>query len=149
PPSSPQAACTTIPAPGTGAPVGAGCINSSSFPALANPVNPVSFGADNTGVNDSTSAFQSAVNQSDVLVPAGTYLLNGNVEIFGEIRNIRCASGVTLKTTTVSNTQPMIWFAANRGSLAGCTLDGGGPHTAPINTLPQFPRCSLTDSRRS
>jgi Bacterial Ig domain len=46
--------CTTI--PGTNTPVGTACFPKSSYPTLNNPENPVNYGADQTGVNDSTAA---------------------------------------------------------------------------------------------
>jgi hypothetical protein len=45
----------------------------SSFPALNNAQNPISYGADPTGANDSTAAFQNAVDAGDLYItcPAG------------------------------------------------------------------------------
>lgn len=53
------------------------------------PVNVLDFGADSTGVTDSSAAFQLAVNASaNVVVPQGTYLLNTAVTL---------ANGVTIQ----------------------------------------------------
>src|SRR5262249_16298107 len=51
--------CTTI--PGTSTPVGAGCLPTASYPVLANPQDPVNYGADPTGASDSTAAIKSAM----------------------------------------------------------------------------------------
>jgi hypothetical protein len=63
--------------------------------ALNNPQNPVSYGADATGRNDSTSAFQSAINAGDLDIQAGTYKILGTVTVPG-VRNVRCESGASL-----------------------------------------------------
>src|ERR1700730_14656390 len=99
PPAPPPQTCTYI--PGTSTPVGAACLSRSSFPALNNPVNPGSNGADSTGNKDSTQAFQSAVNAVNLYISTpGTYLFNGGRGVcVPSNRTIECAPGVTLKTT--------------------------------------------------
>lgn len=73
------ATCNTI--PGTSIAYGTGCFASQvgSCPALVNQHDPINFGADSTGANDSTSAISQAwAAGTDVYFgTAGTYKLNG------------------------------------------------------------------------
>jgi hypothetical protein len=119
--------CTQIPGTSTG--VGAACIARSSFPALHNPQNPISYGADPTGAEDSTTAFQNAVNIGDVYVSqAGTYLINlptGHGIIPPAGRNIECAPGVTLKTTLHGGHDTgILHLASDNVTVAGCDFQG-------------------------
>ena len=58
-------------------------------PTLVNPQNPRNYGADPTGTNDSTTAFQKALNTGDVLVPAGHFLITGHL-YFPTNRHMQC-----------------------------------------------------------
>lgn len=92
--------------------------------ALNNPQNPVSYGADTTGKNDSTSAFQSAINAGDLSVPAGTYKILGTVTV-PDTRNIRCDSGAALVNQTSSSSWTMFEFDGNTsGSVFDCQFRG-------------------------
>jgi hypothetical protein len=122
--------CTHI--PGTSTAVGAACFSRSSCPALSNPQNPVSYGADNTGGKDSTTAFQNAVNAGDLYIStAGTYLINGNNSVTGVIppagRKVECAAGVTLKTTLHGGSLDtgIIAIENNNTIVCGCDFQGG------------------------
>jgi len=90
--------CSTI--PGTNTPVGAVCFPSSSYPTLNNPQDPVNYGADKTGVNDSTDAINNALGAGDAYFSTpGTYLVSlstGQGIIPPAGRTIECAPGVTL-----------------------------------------------------
>jgi hypothetical protein len=66
-------------------------------PALINAQNPISYGADETGANDSTSAFQSALDAGDLDVPAGTFTILGTVYPPSS-RHIQCEPGSYLQT---------------------------------------------------
>jgi hypothetical protein len=68
-------------------------------PSLVNPVNPLDFGAKCDGATDDTAAFQAAVNAGDVLVPAGTCVINGTVAVRVSNKHIQC-EGTILKRTT-------------------------------------------------
>lgn len=69
-------------------------------PTLVNPVSPLQYGAKCDGVSDDSAAFQSAVNASDVLIPAGkTCVINTAVEVTMNNRHIECGAGATLKQT--------------------------------------------------
>ena len=116
--------CTPI--PGTTIPVGAACIARSSFPTLVSPVDPVAYGADPTGAEDSSTAFQSAVTASDVYFGhPGTYLVNASV-FAPSSRNIQCGPGVTLRTTNHdgSITAIITFYETTGGSVTGCDLRG-------------------------
>lgn len=57
----------------------------NNFQAVAGGVNPLVYGADPTGVLDSTAAFNRATLQnpnSNIRVPAGTFKLNGSVVVY-------------------------------------------------------------------
>lgn len=121
--------CQTI--PGTSTQVGAACFPRTSCPALSNPQDPVSYGADKTGNDDSTSAFQSAVNAGDLYVSeAGTYLINLTTGGHGVVppagRNVVCAAGVTLKTTlhTGGNDTAIIAAENSNTTICGCDFQG-------------------------
>ncbi|WP_244144711.1 glycoside hydrolase family 55 protein, partial [Paraburkholderia hospita] len=68
-------------------------------PALVNPVNPITYGAKCNGSTDDTAAFQKAINAGDVLVPAGTCVINGTLNVRVSNRHIQC-QGTILKRTT-------------------------------------------------
>ena len=59
-------------------------------PTLVNPQNPLNHGADSTGIADSTSAFQAALNAGDVQVSAGTYYIAGHLN-WPSGRHMQCA----------------------------------------------------------
>ena len=59
-------------------------------PALVNSQNPVNYGADPTGTNDSTTAFQNALNTGDVLVPPGHFTILGHIFFPSVTRHMQC-----------------------------------------------------------
>ena len=59
-------------------------------PALVNSQNPVNYGADPTGTNDSTMAFQNALNTGDVLVPLGYFKILGHIFFPATTRHMQC-----------------------------------------------------------
>ncbi|CAN7453128.1 hypothetical protein LJR267_003075 [Paraburkholderia hospita] len=76
-------------------------------PALVNPVNPITYGAKCNGSTDDTAAFQKAINAGDVLVPAGTCVINGTLNVRVSNRHIQC-QGTILKRTTGYNMQMFV-----------------------------------------
>lgn len=87
-----------------------------------NWVSVTSFGADNTGAADATSAFSAACGDSDfVYVPAGTYLLNTSPAVrdknvlFFEPNTALTGSGADIFYKTVDQTTPggMVYWAAH------------------------------------
>ncbi len=76
-------------------------------PALVNPVSPIAYGAKCNGATDDTAAFQKAINAGDVLVPAGTCVINGTINVRLSNRHIQC-QGTVLKRTTGFNNQMFI-----------------------------------------
>ena len=94
-------------------------------PTLSNPVNPLSYGADNTGVNSSSDAFQNAVSAGDVLIPAGTYKITTQIRVPNN-RNVRCAdpATVTISFPQSTNGYAFLWAGTGPGSIANCTFTG-------------------------
>ena len=129
---TPRAGCSDhyIDSTGMSVPVGAGC--APAFPDLNSPVNPVDYGADPSGGNDSTSGFQAAVNASDVLVPAGTYLINGEISLPSN-RNFQCQPGAVLYTPVLNSNETglILLDSVSGGSIAGCTFKGGNTSVPP------------------
>ena len=79
-------------------------------PNLVNPQNPLNYGADPTGKNDSTTAFQNALNAGDVLVPAGHFLISGHL-YFPTNRHMQC----TLSNGTSGTDQSFLVNTAMTG----------------------------------
>jgi hypothetical protein len=90
-------------------------------PPLTNPQNPISYGADPTGVSDSTSAFNSAAAAGDLDVPAGTYLLQAGGSLGS--RNMRCEPGVVLNQPTLAANRAMFQIHGS-GSVFNCNFQG-------------------------
>src|SRR4051812_8053332 len=97
-------------------------------PRLTNPVNPKNYGAAGNGTSDDTKAFQAAVNAGDVLVPAGTYLINHTVIVKASHRHIQCEPGVMLMKTVREDSNMFNFEGPSTGnSLVGCTFVGANP----------------------
>jgi hypothetical protein len=92
-------------------------------PQLANPQNPISYGADPTGRNDSSAAFNKAAIAGDVEVPTGSFLINGDVSLGS--RNMRCEPGAILNQTVVA--EHFMFNARGAGSVFNCHFRG--PYT--------------------
>ncbi len=92
-------------------------------PALNNPQNPVSYGADATGVNNSANAFQNAIKVGDLDVPAGTFRIDSAVQVPSN-RNIRCEPGAALKYTTTGDIAMFQWNGTVGGSVFNCHFQG-------------------------
>jgi hypothetical protein len=123
--------CNTI--PGTSTPVGAACFPSSSYPALNNPQDPVNYGADKTGVNDSTAAIRAALANGDAHFGSpGTYLVSlssGHGIVPPAGRTIECVPGVTLieRGENACNWEDCGILSLQNGgnTVAGCDFQGG------------------------
>ena len=87
---------------------------------LTNPQDPISYGADPTGKNDSSAAFRNAASAGDIDVPPGNFLINSNV-ILGA-RNLRCESGATLIQTAMA--QHFMLMVSGSGSVFNCHFRG-------------------------
>ncbi|MBV8774573.1 MAG: hypothetical protein JO166_19890 [Deltaproteobacteria bacterium] len=130
--------CNTI--PGTNTPVGASCFPSSSYPALNNPQNPVTYGADKTGSNDSTAAINAALAAGDAYFSTpGTYLVSlssGHGIVPPAGRTIECAPGVTLiEHAEYSNGGGDVGILSleNGGNtIVGCNFQGGNSASGPV-----------------
>lgn len=97
-------------------------------PRLVDPRSPKEFGAAGNGTTDDTKAFQAAVDAGDVLVPAGTYLLNDTVVITASHRRIQCEPGVTLRKTIRKDGNMFNFEGPLTGnSLVGCNFVGANP----------------------
>jgi hypothetical protein len=122
-------------------------------PTLVNPQNPRNYGADPTGTNDSTTAFQNALNAGDVLVPAGHFLITGHL-YFPTNRHMQCTlsngtSGVLqsfLVNTAMTGYQMIDMDVTTGSSIFYCGFRGPNADIASrpaINTnAPFFVRIS-------
>ena len=101
--------------------------------ALATPngyVAPQLYGAKGDKLTDDTWAFQSALDEVNVLVPAGTYLINHGIRVPG-YRNLRCQPGANLHTTRHDSKESgvLIFDAVSYSSVIGCTITGSNTGT--------------------
>jgi Bacterial Ig domain len=130
--------CANI--PGTTTPVGAACFPSSSYPALNNPQNPVAYGADKTGSNDSTAAINAALAAGDAYFStAGTYLISlssGHGIVPPAGRTIECAPGVTLiehaEDSDGGGDVGILSLENGGNTVVGCNFQGGNSASGPV-----------------
>jgi hypothetical protein len=101
-------------------------------PSLRNPQSPLAYGADATGISNSASAFQSAINAGDLVVPAGVFRIDNTVLVPSN-RNIRCLSDSALKYTTTGNLAMFEWRGSSAGSVFYCNFRGNNYN---INSKP-------------
>ena len=126
----------TVTATGSGGGVNSGTLGSAAYYASTGSTvsgsskttsNVVWFGADSTGVSDSTSAFNSALaSAKDVYVPCGTYKINITISVAaGSLHGSPCVTltanntAVAVITNTGSNFEIRgvgIWGSSNSGS---------------------------------
>jgi hypothetical protein len=92
-------------------------------PALNNPQNPMSYGADPTGAADSAPAFQRALDAGDLDVPPGLFRIDAAVHVPNG-RNIRCEPGSALEYTTIGNLAMLNWSGTSNGSVFNCQFRG-------------------------
>jgi hypothetical protein len=96
-------------------------------------VTPQAHGAKGDGLTNDTAAFQSALTAGDLLVPAATYLINGNIKI-PSYRNVQCQPGAILHTTLHNSTPTgVITFSGvSHSRVIGCTITGSNTATVPL-----------------
>jgi hypothetical protein len=89
------------------------------------PVNVLDFGADATGVNDSTAAIQAALNaSSNVYLPIGTYRIQTTLSIPGVYQETRIIRGAGFGYTNLE------WYGSTSGTMfttasrSGVIVDG-------------------------
>jgi hypothetical protein len=92
------------------------------------PVNVLDFGADPTGVADSTTAINNALLASDAIYfPAGTYLTNGSHNILNKaVYGVPSKLGDSLSIIKLSGTNTNSSLFINGGSIATGWGSGGG-----------------------
>jgi hypothetical protein len=110
-----------------------------SPPALNNPQDPIIYGADPTGVNDSLPAFKSALAVGDLDIHAGTYKLLPTVGVTGYTppsgRNVYCenphdgslptpSSPVVLSVPVAPTGGYDVFYQWASGTLYGCEVEG-------------------------
>ena len=114
-----------------------GAINRAINLKLAETISVTDFGADPTGVTDSTTAIQAAINSvttGRIYLPAGTYKttttisLKNGVSIYGDGSGITTISNATANPIITVNTGANIRFC----KINGMTLYGGGTNTYGI-----------------
>jgi hypothetical protein len=112
----------------------------SLTPVIAGPLDsargsgtPQAHGAKGDGVTDDTAAFQSALSAGDLVVPAATYLINGNIYV-PSYRKVQCQPGANLHTTRHDGHESgVITFSAvSYSSVIGCTITGSNTATVPV-----------------
>jgi hypothetical protein len=97
-----------------------GVVSPTNPPTLVNAVNPMTYGAKCDGITNDSAAFQTAVNVSDVLVPANkTCVINAAVNIAVNNRHIQCGANTILKQNV---TGPIVFDI--REAVAGQRLTG-------------------------
>ena len=101
-------------------------------PALVNPQNPISHGADSTGTYDSTTAFANALSAGDVHVTAGHYLITGHL-YFPSNRHMQCDPGSYLQNPSTSGYQMIDMGSTTNSSIFYCGFRGPN---ADINGVP-------------
>jgi hypothetical protein len=118
------------------------------------PVNVLDYGADPTGVADSTTAIQNAVNASKtVYIPNGTYIISApirlalpnplNLTIFGESQE-----NTIIKSAASMTSQNMLWFGNSTGygaqyvTVKNLTIDGR--NISDNNTGLLYQSCGLS-----
>jgi hypothetical protein len=93
-------------------------------PTLSNPATPA---CDTTGNTDVTACLQAAVNNcgGGVVIPAGTYLVNGNINVPSNC-TIECQPGAVLKTTNGApgTTSPSQSAILKLTGVSGVTIQG-------------------------
>lgn len=96
-------------------------------PKLSNTVDPTAYGAVGDGVTDNTNAFMAALNAGDILIPAGTYRVNGTISVPAG-RSIQCVSPASVKiVNSLMNNQSnnaTFRFLKNGGSISNCRISG-------------------------
>src|SRR5262249_2198254 len=105
-------------------------------PVLANPQDPVNYGADPTGASDSTAAIKSAMAVGDVYFQTpGAYFINTFTNHHGIVlranRIVECVPGVTIFEKADNSFGDYGIFETQNGgnTIVGCTIRGG--NTAP------------------
>lgn len=84
------------------------------------PVNVLDFGADLTGVADSSLAFQAALNAaSNVYIPPGTYKLQSTINIPGEYNKNRIIQGAGFGYTE------LMWYGSTSGTMFATSSRSG------------------------
>lgn len=87
---------------------------------IENYVTPQMYGAAADGVTDDTEAIQSAINESsNVLIPEGTYAINGTIMLTGGKTIKMQNKAVLVKTEASSNNDPVVWITGDNNSIIG------------------------------
>jgi len=95
------------------------------------PVNVLDYGADSTGVSDSTTAFQSALaTGSAVYVPKGTFLITGALQLQDGQVMFGDGSGVTVITCNQASFSGILINMGGHTLLRGITVTGTGTAAA-------------------
>lgn len=85
------------------------------------PANVLDYGADPTGVANSSAAIQAALDaNANVVVPAGTYRCNSMIEVNAN-KSLQISGGATLNRAAAgsASTDPVVWLKGSYSSLRG------------------------------
>jgi hypothetical protein len=122
---------------------GTGAVQRNLMTKLADAVDVRDFGADPTGVADSTSAFVNAFNQSRPVVAQGTYKVTSNVP-FTAAGQWLVGYGCRLVPVGGFDVFTVSGALENCG-IAGLRVDGAGLTTGHLVLADNAPRFTLTD----
>jgi hypothetical protein len=110
-------------------PAGTGAVATTVQSKLRESVSVKDFGADATGVADSTSAFLAAATASlSVFIPAGTYkLTSGSLSFSTGVAFIGAGQGAVTLNCTSGTSNLFSWTgSATGGGMSGVTINGSG-----------------------
>ena len=102
-------------------PAGAGAVPTTVQAKLRELVSVTDFGADPTGVADSTAAFVAAcATTGSILVPPGTYEVTGTIPVYGSLYGTRGSSIINM---TLSETLDKGFDLQPSSSISGLTIN--------------------------
>jgi hypothetical protein len=110
-------------------PAGTGAVATTVQSKLRESVSVKDFGADATGVTDSTSAFLAAATASlSVFIPAGTYkLTSGSLSFSTGVAFIGAGQGAVTLNCASGTSNLFSWTgSATGGGMSGVTINGSG-----------------------
>jgi len=110
------------------APYGSSPTARTALSKFSDVASVIDFGADPTGVEDSTAAVQNAVNSGrHVFVPTGTYRIDGTI-VFSDNQSMELGQKafLTRKSADSSNTDPVVWVRGSSVAIYGSGMTNCG-----------------------
>ena len=101
-----------------------------SLSAYASTVNPITYGADSTGINDATAAIQAAINSGkNVAFSAGTYLVHPTLTVNVVNGQTISGTGATLVSHNGTANSNLITISMNNCTVNGLNFNFDGSVT--------------------